>query len=157
MKFPGAKIVIMSKPELLRIGVILVVGGLIVLSNRISDSQDRQSEIDNIAYLHSLRADAIESVSIFDKHGRHLRTITNPDDLAQIAAALNSTQLCRPNHPNVNREFSFSLNSKKVPMLRLNLYTVFPANGTMYMEFYLGGYGQSGELYNWMKGHEFLK
>jgi hypothetical protein len=157
VKILGADLILLPRKHVARISLILATGILLGVFVWRQSSQRDESQAENLAFLHSVRADSIAGVSISDDHGKPLKTVTEPDALASFASAVNSTELYQPNHPYATSKFQVALRPKDGPMHRFDLYTLFPADGTIYMDFYPGGNGKSTQLFGWMKAQGFVQ
>jgi hypothetical protein len=157
VKLFAADRVAMTTREAVGSGLVLIVAVLLGAFAWHQRNVRGDSEQENLSFLHALHADAVAGVSISDEHGASLKTVTDAAGLASFASAVNSLEPYQPNHPYATSKFQVALRPKDGPMRRFEVYTMFPADQTIYIDLHPAGNGKSKQLFEWMKAQGFIQ
>jgi hypothetical protein len=155
VKLFGADLVFLPKKEAAKIILILAVGIPLAFFVWRQNVRREQSKTENLAFLHSLPAEAITDIVLSEEHGGILKKITDPSALRGFADAVHATEIYEPNHPSYTRNFVTTV-ALKSSSLQYVVHTIFPADETIYIDFPQGGSGKSKPLYRWMRAQSLV-
>jgi hypothetical protein len=156
VKLFGADLVLLPKKEAAKIILILAVGIPLALFVWSQNVRRERSKTESLAFLHSLRADAITGINLSEEHSGILKTITHPSTLEAFSDAVHATEIYEPNHPSYTRNFVATVTFKDTASRRYELHTILSADETIYIDFPHGGSGKSKPLYGWMRSQSLV-